>query len=207
MSQIIARTISFFAPYGNITVYPDAGKTAEAYPVPMAGPGRSPVMASIETLRPGAPGAETQAATLATQGEAAPAMGAPASGVPASGAAPRPAGLAAFQGAPGADRLTGLVAFALATERQAGSDPETIARLRQEAEVALTDHAFRTLHNNVERLQRDAVMQHLAHLPRPPGLFRLVTANLLALVLAAAGAGWLALHPQTLAGITGLLAG
>ena len=140
-------------------------------------------MASIETFRPGAPGPD------------------------AAEVASRPIDLSAFQGGPEADRLTGLLAFALATERQADASPETVAQLRQEAEVALTDHAFRTLHNNVERLQRDAVQEQLGHLPRPPGLLRLITANLVALVLAAAGAGWLALHPQTLAGITGLLAG
>ncbi|MFC7692151.1 hypothetical protein ACFQY5_23815 [Paeniroseomonas aquatica] len=73
--------------------------------------------------------------------------------------------------------------------------------------MALTEHAFRTLHNNVERLQQEAVREQLGHLPRPPGFLRLLAANLLALVLVAAAAGWLALHPQTLAGITGLLAG
>ncbi|MDN3565240.1 hypothetical protein QWZ14_12790 [Paeniroseomonas aquatica] len=140
-------------------------------------------MASVETFRPGAPGAD------------------------AAEAAPRPIDLAAFQGSPEADRLTGLVAFALAAERQADAEPETVARLRQEADVALTEHAFRTLHNNVERLQQEAVREQLGHLPRPPGFLRLLAANLLALVLVAAAAGWLALHPQTLAGITGLLAG
>lgn len=140
-------------------------------------------MASVETFRPGASGAD------------------------AAEAAPFPIDPAAFQGGPGADRLTGLVAFALAAERQADASADTVARLRQEAEVALTDHAFRTLHNNVERLQRDAVREQLGHLPRPPGFLRLVAANLVALVLVAAAAGWIALHPQTLAGITGLLAG
>ncbi|RYI21515.1 MAG: hypothetical protein EON48_08385 [Acetobacteraceae bacterium] len=153
-------------------------------------------MASIETLRPGAPGPASQVAAPA-----------PADQSPPVSAGPEPLRLDHFLADPAADRLTGLVAFALAAERQADAAPETIARLRRDAEVALTDHAFRTLHNNVERLQQEAVLARLGHLPRPPGLLRLVSANLVALALAAAGAGWLALHPQTLAGITGLLAG
>lgn len=153
-------------------------------------------MASIETLRPGAPGPASQVA------EPSPAMP-----PPPDSARPEPLRPDAFLADPAADRLTGLLAFALAAERQAEPSPETIARFRHEADVALTEHAFRTLHNNVERLQQEAVLARLGHLPRPPGLLRLVSANLVALALAAAGAGWLALHPQTLAGITGLLAG
>jgi hypothetical protein len=163
-------------------------------------------MASIETLRPGAPGPASQVA------EPSPAMSPPPDSARPEPLRPeplRPEPLRpdAFLADPAADRLTGLLAFALAAERQAEPSPETIARLRHEAEVALTEHAFRTLHNNVERLQQEAVLARLGHLPRPPGLLRLVSANLVALALAAAGAGWLALHPQTLAGITGLLAG
>ena len=152
-------------------------------------------MASIETLRPGAPGPASQVAEPAS-------ATAPPDSAGAEPLRPDP-----FLADPAADRLTGLLAFALAAERQAEVTPETIARLRQEAEVALTDHAFRTLHNNVERLQQEAVLARLGHLPRPPGLLRLVSANLVALALAAVAGGWLALHPQTLAGITGLLAG
>lgn len=140
-------------------------------------------MANIETIRP---------------------IGA---GAPLQSADPAAPGLAAFQGGPGEDRLTGLLAFALAAERRADAGPESVAQLRREAETALTDHAFRVLHNNVETLRRDAVMEHLGHLPRPPGLLRLISANLVALLLVGAAAGWLALHPQHLAGITGLLAG
>ncbi|MDB5373130.1 MAG: hypothetical protein JWP04_1772 [Belnapia sp.] len=146
-------------------------------------------MASIETIRPIGAGASTQSAE-------------PPAAVPAAFASP-----AAFQGGPGDDRLTGLLAFAMAAERQADGSPETIARLKQEAEKALTEHAFRILHNNIETLRRDAVVEHLGHLPRPPGLLRLISANLVALALAGAAGGWLALHPQTLAGLTGLLAG
>ena len=163
-------------------------------------------MASIETLRPGAPGPAPQVA------EPSPAMPPPPDSARPDSVRPeplRPEPLRPdlFLADPAADRLTGLLAFALAAERQAEPSPETIARLRHEAEVALTEHAFRTLHNNVERLQQEAVLTRLGHLPRPPGLLRLVSANLVALALAAAAAGWLALHPETLAGITGLLAG
>ena len=157
-------------------------------------------MASIETFRPGisgpAPEATTQPGAVA-QPEAV--------GEPGRGDLPDPAVFQADQ--PGESRLTGLLAFALAAERREPTDPDTVARLKREAEAALCDHAFRYLHNNIERLRREAVAEQLGHLPRPPGLLRLVTANLVALAIAGVAAGWLALHPETLAGLTGLLAG
>ena len=161
-------------------------------------------MASIESLRPGAPGPASQVAEPVPALQPDSARPDPLQPDPSGPAPLRPD---VFLADPAADRLTGLLAFALAAERQAEATPETIARLRHEAEVALTEHAFRTLHNNVERLQQEAVLARLGHLPRPPGLLRLVSANLVALALAAAAAGWLALHPETLAGLTGLLAG
>jgi hypothetical protein len=149
-------------------------------------------MASIETFRPDASGPAPQTAAQ-----------------PDGGSLPEPAtSPAAFQAdQPGDNRLAGLLAFALAAERQEAADPETVARLKREAEAALCDHAFRYLHNNVEHLRREAVAEQLGHLPRPPGLLRLVAANLVALAIAGAAGGWLALHPQTLAGLTGLLTG
>ena len=105
------------------------------------------------------------------------------------------------------DRLTGLLAFALAAERQEEASPETIARSQREAEAALCDHALRYLHNNIERLRQEAVAEQIGRLRHPPGFLRLVAANLVALVIVAAAGGWLALHPATLAGLAGLLAG
>ncbi|SDC81303.1 hypothetical protein SAMN04487779_1002445 [Belnapia rosea] len=105
------------------------------------------------------------------------------------------------------DRLTGLLAFALAAERQEEASPETVALRQREAEAALCDHALRYLHNNIERLRQEAVAEQLGRLGRPPSFLRLVAANLVALAILVAAGGWLALHPETLAGVTGLLAG
>ena len=148
-------------------------------------------MASIETFRPALPGPV------------------PPIDVPAGRVVTVPA---AFQveeqpSRSGDTRLVGLLAFALAADRGEEPDPDTVARLRREAETALCDHAFRYLHNNIEQLRREAVTEHLGHLPKPPGFLRLVAANLVALAVAGAVAGWLALHPATLTGLTGLLAG
>jgi hypothetical protein len=105
------------------------------------------------------------------------------------------------------DRLTGLVAFALAAERGEEASPETIARCHREAEAALCDHALRYLHNNIERLRQEAVAEQIGRLHHPPGFLRLVAANLVALAIIGAAGAWLALHPETLAGLAGLLAG
>jgi hypothetical protein len=118
------------------------------------------------------------------------------------------ANLAAFlAGQPGEDRVVGLLAFALATEAGAAPTPEVIDRHRQAAVTALSEHAFRYLHNTIEQIRRDAVAEQLGGLRRPPSFARLVLANLLALALGGLAAGWVALHPETLAGLTGLLAG
>lgn len=105
------------------------------------------------------------------------------------------------------DRLTGLLAFALAAERGEDASPETIARCQREAEAALCDHALRYLHNNIERLRQEAVAEQIGRLRHPPGFLRLVAANLVALAIIGAAGAWLALHPETLAGLAGLLAG
>jgi hypothetical protein len=119
-----------------------------------------------------------------------------------------PFDLAAFrQGRGEAERMTDLLAFGLATERQEPATPEAIVRLRQEATTALSDFSFRYLHNTVEQVRRDAVAEHLGRLRPPPGFLQLVLANLVALALAAAAGWWLMLHPETLAGISGLFAG
>jgi hypothetical protein len=100
------------------------------------------------------------------------------------------------------DRLTGLLAFAMAAERREEASPETVARSQREAEAALCDHALRYLHNNIERLRQEAVAEQIGRLRHPPGFLRLVAANLVALAIIGAAGGWLAL-----AGLTGLLAG
>lgn len=123
-------------------------------------------------------------------------------------APPNEAGLHAFREGRGEEfRLADLLAFALAAEKGQPATPEAVDRLRHEAAAALGDHAFRYLHNSVEQVRRDAVAEHLGRIRKPPGFVALVAANLLALAIAGGAAAWLALHPETLAGLSGLLTG
>jgi hypothetical protein len=116
--------------------------------------------------------------------------------------------IAAFRGGrTQEDRLTDLLAFGLAADRGEPATPETVERTRQEAAAAMSDFAFRYLHNTVEQVRRDAVSEHLGRLRQPPGFLTLVLANLAALAVAGVAGWWLALHPETLAGLSGLLSG
>ena len=69
------------------------------------------------------------------------------------------------------------------------SNPDAgIEPFRRRAESALSDHAFRTLHNEAERIRREAAAEERARLPSGGGFLRAVAANLCALlVFAAAG--------------------
>ncbi len=116
--------------------------------------------------------------------------------------------VAAFRAGRGAeDRVVDLLAFAMAAERGEEATPEAVERLRQEAGTALSDFAFRYLHNTIDQVRRDAVAEHLGQFRQPPGFPRLVLANLVALAVAGLAAWWLAQHPALLAGLSGLLAG
>ena len=128
-------------------------------------------------------------------------------GTPAGMTQPTP-DIAAFRtGRSQDERLTDLLAFGLAADRGDPATPEAVERARQEAGAALSDFAFRYLHNTVEQVRRDAIAQHLGQLRRPPGFLKLVLANLVALAVAGAAGLWLALHPQLLAELSGLLSG
>jgi len=111
------------------------------------------------------------------------------------------------EGRPAEDRLVDLLAFAIAAECGRADTPDAVEQSRQEAHSALSDHAFRYLHNSIDQIRREAAAEQLAKLPRPPGFGTILLANLLALAIAGLGFGWLALHPATLAGLAGLLAG
>ncbi len=77
-------------------------------------------------------------------------------------------------------RLRDLIAFGLAAE--AGRiGPDGIEGLRRKAEADLHAHAFRHLHNEVERIRREAVDEERGRAPRANGFLRLVLANLAAL--------------------------
>lgn len=121
---------------------------------------------------------------------------------------PPPGDIAAFRsGRRPEDRVVDLLAFALGAEGGGPVTPEGVGRLRQQAEATLSEHSFRYLHNSIEEIRREAAAEQLAKLPRPPGFWTMVLANLLALVLFGIVAAWLALHPATLAGLAGLQAG
>jgi hypothetical protein len=110
-------------------------------------------------------------------------------------------------GRPSEERVADLLAFAIATEAGHPATPEGIEQSRQAAQSALSDHAFRYLHNSIDQIRREAAAEQLAKLPRPPGFGAMLLANLVALAIAGGVAGWLALHPATLAGLADLLAG
>lgn len=123
-----------------------------------------------------------------------------------TGAAEAAAGPSAWRSGEGPeDRLIAQVAFALAAEgpRPVAPTPEAREALRGQAVAALSDFAFRYLHNRVEEIRREAVAEAAAQAPRGGGFLRLVLANLVALALA--GGAWVLLagHPDLLARLTG----
>lgn len=105
------------------------------------------------------------------------------------------------------DRTVDLLAFALAAEQGGHAAAADMHELRQEAQTLLSDYSFRYLHNSVDQIRREAAAEQLAKLPRPLGFGMALLANLIALLLFAAAAGWLALHPETLSGLAGAIAG
>ncbi|MBX9701852.1 MAG: hypothetical protein K2X74_20620, partial [Acetobacteraceae bacterium] len=134
---------------------------------------------------------------------------APAPGGAAPATGPRPArapiGPAAFRTGEGAeDRLIAQVAYALAAE--AGTPPQSqdaLRGLRDQATAALSDFAFRYLHNRTEEIRREAAEEALAKAPRPPGFLMMLLANLVALAVAGA-AVWALATPDLLARLTAL---
>jgi hypothetical protein len=149
-------------------------------------------MAMIDTTRP-APAAP-EAATGA-QDAADPAR------------APLVAGPAAWQVGQGAeDRLIAQVAFALAAERGLTEPPnaEAAEAMRGQAIGALSDFAFRYLHNRADEIRQDAAAEAAAKAGRPITFGRLVLANLVALALVWGLTVVLALHPDRIAARIGL---
>jgi hypothetical protein len=152
-------------------------------------------MATTETARP-----EPARSTATTPPEPARST---ATATPPGPARGTPAGLdpAAFRTGSGEDdRLIGQVAFARAIERgDPGASPEAVEALRAQALAELSEFAFRYLHNRIEEVRREAVASQFQQIGRPPSFLRLVLANLVALLLAAAAGSWLAGHPDLLA--------
>jgi hypothetical protein len=90
-----------------------------------------------------------------------------------------------LSGAP-EDRARGLLAFALALEAGDASSAETIVARREEADRLLTEDGFRRLHNRIEEIGRNAVLEHLGNMRQPPGFITLIVANIAGLVLVGA---------------------
>jgi hypothetical protein len=90
------------------------------------------------------------------------------------------------------DRLADLLAFAMAAEAGRPVTPDAVDRLRRAAVAELDQQAFRTLHNRVQEIRREAVAEELTKMRPPPGFLTIVLAVLVALVLAGAGL-WFAL--------------
>jgi hypothetical protein len=160
-------------------------------------------MATIDTLRP-------DAGAPRTMDDTGPAAGAAPVAALGGGTVVPPAApdLAAFRAERSeADRTADLLAFAIATERGLGAAPDAVERARREADAALGDYSLRYLHNNIERIRQEAVAEHLGRLRPPPGFPRLVAANLVALAVAGAAAGWLWTRPEVRTAFAGLLGG
>ncbi|ONG47374.1 hypothetical protein BKE38_23420 [Pseudoroseomonas deserti] len=93
--------------------------------------------------------------------------------------------------APGGDRVTALLAFALAQD--AGDEAATrLPQRRAEAEKLLGDWSFRHLHNHAESIRQEAARGALAGMKSPPGFLTLVVAGFVATLLAG-GLGWVAI--------------
>ena len=110
--------------------------------------------------------------------------------------APTPAGpsLAAFRSGGADHRLRDLLAFAMATEAGRPLPADGVEALRRQADAELEAYAFRTLHNRVEAIRREAMDEQVARLRPTTGFFGLLLANLLATCIVAgvvlAGLAW-----------------
>ena len=123
--------------------------------------------------------------------------------VPPGASFPGPAAFRTSQPGP-EDRLIAQVAFALAAE--AGTPPrdaEAMQALHDQATAALSDFAFRYLHNRVDEIRKEAAAEATTGAARGPGFLRLVLANLVALGLWGAALYALAGNTHLLARLTG----
>jgi len=107
--------------------------------------------------------------------------------------------LADFLSGRAEDRLTDLLAFALAAEAGDPPSAEAIERHRRRAAGELADHAARTMHNRIEEIRRDAVAEHLHAIRRPMGFIGTVLANIVALGVVLAIGWWVASDPALVA--------
>lgn len=103
-----------------------------------------------------------------------------------------------------AGQLIDRVAFAIAVERRtAAASPETLDQLRNEATVALTNFAFRHLHNSVAEIREQAIAEHRVTLRKPPGFAALLLASMIGSAIVATAVLWLQAHPELVAQFIG----
>jgi hypothetical protein len=108
---------------------------------------------------------------------------------------------------PAEERLVNLVAFALAAEAKDPPTDDTLAARRREADKLLTENAFRTLHNQLAEIRREAVAEHMAALRPPLGFWGVAAACGAALLVFGLGTLWLVAHPGSLAALTSMMGG
>lgn len=92
--------------------------------------------------------------------------------------------LSAFASANPDQRLRDLLAFAMAVEKAQPVTREGIEDLYRQAEQELHKDAFRTLHNRVEEIRREAMEEERARTRRPAGFLKLILAALIGSLLA-----------------------
>jgi len=120
-------------------------------------------------------------------------------------APPAAPNLADFTSGKAEDRLTDLLAFALASEAAEPPGPDGVERHRRRAAAELADHAARAMHNRIEEIRRDAVAEHIGALRRPMGFLQTVIANLVALGAAFGLWWWIAGDPTLLARLSAMI--
>ena len=119
--------------------------------------------------------------------------------------APAAPKLADFMSGSADDRLTDLLAFALAAEGEEPAASDRVERLRRRAAAELADHAARAMHNRIEEIRRDAVAEHIGALRRPLGFVGTALANLVAIGAAVGLWWWIAGDPAMIARLSAMV--
>jgi hypothetical protein len=99
------------------------------------------------------------------------------------------------------DDVVTLTAYALVAAAQEIPTAEAVEARRPDAMRLLTDHAFRTLHNEVAALRRDAVSDSLAGRREGPSIWGMVGACFMALLLSSLLILWVLTQPERLAAL------
>lgn len=94
-----------------------------------------------------------------------------------------------------------LTAYALVAAAREVPTAEAVEARRSDATRLLTEYAFRTLHNEVMTLRRDAVSDYLAGRREGTSIWRLVGACTVALMLSSVFVLWVVTQPERLAAL------